>query len=386
MKKSTTALLLIGKAPDNPDIEYASGFRAVDPVVLLQQGNVQRLVVPDLEEGRARRETSSSAFREHHSTVDWQVEVLTPRMLGVTERRRGRLSEWALRLLKIAGIRRVTVERAFPLAAARRLERAGVRVTIAEGELFPTRRIKTLREIGRITQSQQAAVIAMRAALARIGDSDIDGNGFLREGARILTSEDVRRLIERTLVEHDCFCREIIVAGGMQGSDPHETGSGPLRAHEPIVIDIFPHHLSHGYWGDLTRTVAKGHPSPMVRRMYSAVRAAQAAALECIRPGVKGSSVHGRAVSEIKRRGFKTGTENGRGYGFIHGSGHGVGLAIHEAPSLGRGNDRLKAGNVVTVEPGLYYPEVGGVRIEDTVVVTPDGWRYLVPCEKRLEV
>jgi Xaa-Pro aminopeptidase len=120
--------------------------------------------------------------------------------------------------------------------------------------------------------------------------------------------------------------------------------------------------------------------------MYQAVRAAQKAALSQIRPGVKGATVHNAAQREIERRGFRRCTMEGKACGFIHGTGHGVGLCVHEAPSLSTVPGRLRSGHVVTVEPGLYFPDVGGVRIEDTVLVTKTGWRYLVPCEKRLEL
>jgi len=386
MKKLTRSVLLVGKASDCPELEYATGFRAVDPVVFVQSGERQYLVVPGLEVGRARRESDSSAFREHHSTVNWQVEVLSPKMLGITDQKRSRLSDWALKLLRRLDVAAVSVPPWFPHGVAERLERAGVKVSVSKEDLFPDRAVKTLYEIGKITQSQQAAVIAMRTAMALIADSEIDRNGYLRNGSKFVISEDVRRVIEKVLVEHDCFCGETIVAGGSQSADPHERGNGPLRAHEPIVMDIFPRHLEHGYWGDLTRTVVKGRPSAMLRRMYGAVKAAQNAALTCLKPHVKCATVHRRAAQEVKRRGFRTGTEKGRPFGFIHGTGHGVGLAIHEGPSLGLADGWLKAGNVVTIEPGLYYPDLGGIRIEDTVVVTPEGWRYLVPCEKKFEL
>jgi Xaa-Pro aminopeptidase len=202
----------------------------------------------------------------------------------------------------------------------------------------------------------------------------------------LLTSERVRRAILRTLLEHDCFAREVIVAGGAQAADPHVQGEGPLRASEAIVLDIFPQHLGHGYWGDLTRTVVKGKPPAELKRMYGAVKAAQMAALRAVRAGVQGASVHGRAVAEFKRRGYETREIKGRAAGFIHGTGHGLGLAIHEAPSVSAAEGRLRAGNVITVEPGLYYPDAGGVRIEDAVVVTRTGCRLLARCEKRFEV
>jgi Xaa-Pro aminopeptidase len=202
----------------------------------------------------------------------------------------------------------------------------------------------------------------------------------------LITAEAVKKLIHGILLDHDCTGKDTIVACGRQAVDPHEQGHGPLRAGKAIVIDIFPQHIRSGYWGDLTRTVVRGAAGHELRGMYSAVRAAQLAALERIKSGVKGSTVHRAAAAELTRRGFRTENLDGQPAGFIHSTGHGVGLAIHEGPSLSASGGRLRAGHVVTVEPGLYYPAVGGVRIEDTVEVTRDGWRYLVPCEKRFEI
>lgn len=372
-EKLTKPIMIIGTATDSPDIEYATGFRAVDPVIFLRRGDERFLVVPQLEYGRAAKASR-------------RVEVFCPETLNVAGEKKRKFGEWALAVLKKLGIRSIQVPGAFPYGVAMRLRKAGIRITIAEGELFPERAVKSAEEVRKITDSQQAAVIAMRAAISAIAAADIDAAGYLKVKDRRLTSEDIRRLITRILYEHDCSSREIIVASGEQAADPHEVGSGPLRAHEPIVMDIFPHHLAHGYWGDLTRTVVRGSASPDLRRMYQAVRAAQHEALNCVKPGVKCARVHGAAVDEFKNRGFYTGIVDGKPEGFIHSVGHGVGLAIHEAPGVGSTDRKLKAGNVITIEPGLYYPGRGGIRIEDTVVVTATGWRYLVPCEKRFEV
>ena len=190
----------------------------------------------------------------------------------------------------------------------------------------------------------------------------------------------------RVALEHNCIARDTIVACGEEGADPHKQGQGPLRAHAPIVIDIFPQNMQHGYWGDITRTIVRGTASRKVRAMYHAVRAAQQRALAYVKPGVKASSVHRCAVEEFTKRGFRTSYDGTRPVGYIHGTGHGVGLEIHEAQGNSTNEQRHKSGNVITIEPGLYYPEYGGMRIEDTIVVTPRGWQYLVPCEKKLEV
>ena len=372
-EKLTGPRLLVGGAGDCPDMEYASGFRAPDPVVLLCEGRRRLLVVSELEFGRASR-------------CGPRTTALTPSMLGVRAASRHRLAEWAHRLLKREGVSRVVVDPAFPFGVGSYLRARRIRVDICSGALFPERAVKSPDECRKIRESQQAAVIAMRAATALISGAEIGRGGFLQVRGHRLTAEAVRRTIARALLDHDCVARDTIVAGGSQAVDPHEAGHGPLMAHRPIVIDIFPQHEKHGYWGDITRTLVRGNPTPEARAMYAAVKAAQGAALNAIRPGVKCSTVHRRAADELERRGFATEVRNGRHVGFIHGTGHGVGLSIHEAPSIGRSGTRLRSGHVITVEPGLYYPEIGGVRIEDTVRVTADGWRYLAPCERKFEV
>jgi len=289
------------------------------------------------------------------------------------------------RIIAQLGIKTVQVPVLFPHGVAKYLEKRGMHVFIAKHDLFPERAVKSSDELRKIMESQQAAVIAMRAAIAYITASEIDSAGYLRARGKIVSSESVREIISRILFEHNCMPKDVIVAGGAQAADPHEMGSGPLYAGETIVIDIFPKNLSHGYWGDLTRTVVKGAASSFMKRIYHAVKAAQQVALSRVKAGVNGSTVHRSVINAFRRRKL-LGNHEDRSTGFIHSTGHGVGLSIHEAPSVSTAEGRLKAGNVITIEPGLYYPGIGGVRIEDTIVVTNSGWRYLVPCEKKFEI
>lgn len=373
--KQKRAIVLIGDANTCVDIEYATGFRAPDAVVFLKVGTRRLLVVSSLEAGRATRVASARG-----------IEVVTPAALGLKGAARRRLSCWVLAALRRGGVRHAEVSATFPIGVARELERAGVAVAVAREAIFPERGVKTAREVACMREAQQAAVLAMRAATAMIGASAADGHGRLVLGGRVLTSELVRRRIAGMLLDHGCEGRDTIVAGGEQAADPHEVGHGPLRADEAIVIDIFPRHMDHGYWGDLTRTVVKGCAPAALRRQYLAVRAAQQAALAAVRPRVSAATVHRAAVAVLERRGFPTRLVEGRAEGFIHLTGHGVGLAIHEGPTVGPAGPRLRQGHVITIEPGLYYPGVGGIRIEDTIVVTAAGWRYLVPCEKHFEL
>jgi Xaa-Pro aminopeptidase len=176
------------------------------------------------------------------------------------------------------------------------------------------------------------------------------------------------------------------VACGEEGCDPHNQGSGPLAPDQPIIIDVFPRDTRSRYFADITRTVVKGRASAQVRRMYEAVAAGQAAALADIRDGVAADMVHRKVQATLEGFGFRTGEENGRMQGFFHGTGHGLGLEIHELPRVSKLPVALRSGHVVTVEPGLYYPGHGGVRIEDVVVVTGTGCRNLTTYPKTLEV
>jgi len=373
MKQLTGAILIVGAPQTMPDIRYATGFTAPDPVVYLEVNRQKHLVVSLLELERARRVTQGVKV--------WAAEALP----GRRELKRS-LSGWALSLLRQLAIRAVIVPPDFPIAVARKLERAGIRVRVAQAALFPQRQVKTGEELAHIAECQRAAVQAMRAAVRHLARARGDARGFLRVDNKPLTSESVRALISKVLLDFHCMGQGTIVAGGVQAADPHEIGVGPLRQGESIVIDIFPQHMDHGYWGDLSRTVVKGPPSDALFKLYRAVKAAQAAALSVVKSGVSAARVHAVAVSTIKAHGFHNKVTNGQTQGFIHSTGHGVGLDIHEMPHVGLRAVRLRTGNVITVEPGLYYRDIGSVRIEDSIVVTPTGWKPLAYCEHFFQI
>ncbi len=355
-------------------MRYACGFSPVDPVVLLDAGRKgKHLVVPPLEYGRALDEARVS-------------KVWDPEALRVPSESRRDPAAWAVALARRTRTCAATVSAAFPIGVARALERARIRVDIAEGALYPERAVKSEHEIACIALAQQGAVAAMRAALRALRAARVNRAGELVDRGRVLTSERLKSVIDRALLDRQCAARETIVACGAQAADPHHRGEGPLRAGETIVLDIFPQHQPSGYWGDITRTVVKGRASPMARRMYRAVRAAQAWARAAIRPGVRADGIHAEIKRRFEEAGFKTEHRDGRPIGFFHGTGHGVGLEIHEPPSIAVAKVRLRAGHVVTVEPGLYDPAHGGVRIEDTVAVTASGARVLVPCPYPFEL
>ena len=213
----------------------------------------------------------------------------------------------------------------------------------------------------------------------------IDGNRILHEG-KTLTSERLRSIIDQACLEKGATAIHTIVAGGRQACDPHEGGHGALRPHELIIIDVFPRVQKTGYHGDMTRTFLKGKASPAQRALVKAVRNAQAAAMAQVKAGIKGDAVHAAAKKVFDKAGFVTERRKGGFVGFIHSTGHGLGLEVHEAPRVSKGAPKLKAGQVITVEPGLYYPEIGGCRIEDVVRVTKDGCEKLSSLHYRWEI
>lgn len=373
MRKLTAPYVVVGSAETTPDIAYETGFSTADPVVFIQRGRTRYLIVPRLEYRRAVRMARG-------------VEVFTPEMLDARESGANSVSGWAIAMLRKLGVRRITVSPEFPHGVAADMERAGLTVICQSEWTSQGHPVRTAEDMRQIADVQQAAVIAMRAAVEMIARSEVDERGFLRIRSERLTSEAVKRAIRHVLLDHDCFAGNVIVAGGEKSSDPHESGEGALRSGEPIVIDIFPRHIAYQWWGDLTRTVVRGRAPAPVRRMYNAVRAAQLAALACIRPGVKARTVHEAAEFELRRRTGEGADADGSRWSSGSSTGHGVGLRLHEEPRLATSRERLRAGQVIAIEPGVYHPRIGSVRIEDTVVVTRQGWRFLAPCERRLEV
>jgi len=246
------------------------------------------------------------------------------------------------------------------------------------GTVEKIRAVKSRGEIAHIGKVQRATEAAMDHAIDLIRHAKPRG-GLLYLERRPLTSERVRSAIHGLLMSRGCTARETIVSCGEDTATPHLKGSGPLQEHEPIVIDIFPRSEESGYYSDMTRTVSRGEPSSEIVDMYGAVRDAQDRAAAAIRAGIEGSVVHQAVVDLFDERGYTTGLK-----GFTHNLGHGVGLEVHELPSLGPGGERLHAGNVVTNEPGLYYPGTGGVRIENIGVVTRSGFRCLTRFPREL--
>ena len=273
----------------------------------------------------------------------------------------------------------------FPIEYADQLRQKGYQLRSKSEPFYEKRIIKNKMEIKAISDAQRQTERAVQKAVDVLRKSKIKGRYIYFKGKRV-TSEMIKQIINVSLMEADCIAAHTIVSCGKQCVDPHDQGSGPLLAHQSIIMDVFPRSSHTRYFADMTRTFVKGKASEKLKKMYRTVREGQEIAFRSIKDGADGMKIHEAIMRRFEQTGFKTGEIGGRMQGFFHGTGHGVGLDIHEPPRVSRGRDILKAGEVVTVEPGLYYLDAGGVRIEDMVLVTKKSCINLTKFPKFLEI
>ncbi|MDQ6996281.1 MAG: Xaa-Pro peptidase family protein [Mariprofundus sp.] len=367
--------LMIADSEHNADMLYATGMFVPDPFIAIEiEGQWHGLLSP-LEVDRARKQ---SRLDEVHLDTPW-------RELARQQSRNG-LAAIAASFLQTKKLTNIQVPSQFPLGYAEQLRSWGFTITPVEGAFFPTRAIKNEHEIRALAQAERLTRKSMQQAEFYLAACSIGDDGILRdaESAKKVKSADVRRVIETFLIGKGAMPDHTIVACGREGADPHNIGSGFIRAHQTIIIDIFPRVLASGYWGDMTRTYVKGKASPEIKKLYRTVREGQDIGLSMVAAGVNGADIHQAISSHFDKLGFTTGMKGGKQSGFFHGTGHGVGLEIHEAPRISSTSDILQAGQVVTVEPGLYYPGLGGVRLEDMVVVREAGCDNLTRHKRQL--
>ncbi len=368
--------LIISESEQGADMLHATGFRAPDPFVYLESRGKRSILLSDLELDRGRREAH----------VD---EVVSSSELekAMAKKSGSRPSPVAViaSFLKARGGARPSVPADFPLGLAHQLAEHGVTVTPVEGMFRPQREIKTPDEILLMTKATRITEAGMERAFEVIRASSVGPRNVLRWGGGILTSERLRTEIESTILrEGGIPAGNSIVACGEQACDPHERGHGPLKANQLIILDLFPRAAKSGYYGDLTRTVVRGKATEAQARLWEICLLGQKLALGSLRAGADGGKIHREVTEFFTDNGYPTERVKGRWTGFFHGTGHGLGLDLHESPRFGAAT--LKAGQVFTIEPGLYIPGLGGVRHEDVALITAKGHRLLSRCPKPLEL
>jgi Xaa-Pro aminopeptidase len=368
--------LIVASSESSADQLYASGFRAPDAFAFLESKGEKRLLLSDLEVDRGRSEARVDGV-ESYSDVERSVRG--------ERRKRPAMARVLAAWLALHKVKSVLVPSDFPLGLARALKKEGVRLKPVKGIFWPERERKTAAQVRQIEAALRIAEAGIERAFEVLRSAVIRKDGRLSLGRRILTSEMVRIEVETAVVRAGGESRgDSIVAGGVQACDPHARGSGSLRAHELIILDVFPRDARSGYFGDITRTVVRGRAGDAQRHMWETCLAGQEQALRAIKPGRSGAEIHEQVKRLFSEAGYPTEIRDGRWVGFFHGTGHGLGLEIHESPRFS--DVEFFPGLVTTVEPGIYFPGIGGVRHEDVVVVTGRGTRILTKAAKPLEI
>src|ERR1700733_9513439 len=363
--------LIFASSEESADLRYATKFSVPDPVLFLKQNGKTTVLLSDLEIDRGKKE----------ATVD-EVLALSSIEGPLETARKGKpaIEKTIATFLRQRRVRKAAVPYNFPVGLANALDKEGITVVPVAGLFWSERESKTEEELQLIRRAIRITETGLARAMEVLQATEIKSGKKLVWAGRALTSERLRAEIETAILHAAGTPGGTIGAGGDQACDPHHRGSGPLKADSLIIMDVFPRDAKSGYYGDLTRTVVRGKANEAQRALWWTVADAQKLALQKIQPGGSGKVLQ-EEISEIfKQKGYPAEVRDGRWVDFFHG----LGLEIHEPPRIARA--KFQKGQVLTVEPGLYFPGVGGVRIEDDGVVTEQGFKVLSKFEKRLEI
>jgi Xaa-Pro aminopeptidase len=370
------AILLVAASEGDANMLYAVGFFVPDPFIFFQHKEKKFAVLSDLEIDRAKK----------------QAHVHRVLSLSLYQRKLRQLGKPAATIdvldliFRERGIRALIVPANFSALLSDQLRAKGYSVQIKRDPFWAERETKNRAEVAQITESLRIARLGLEAGIRMLERTRAKRDGYLYLNGTRLTSEILKTAVNTTIMAQGWLPSHTIISSGNQCVDPHHEGSGPIKANTSVIFDIFPRSQHNGYFGDLSRTVVRGRASDKLKEIYATVQAGQQIGYRQIRDGVNGKEVHQNILALFESRGFHTGRINGRMQGFFHGTGHGLGLDIHEPPRIAPVDAILRTGHVVTVEPGLYYLGVGGVRLEDVVVVTAKGNRNLTDCPQFLEI
>ena len=387
-------VLIFGDTLRHAELRHELPLAVPDPFLYAEAGGQRHAVVSSIE--RSRVAAVDGALRVH-TVEEYGYDEL---VLAGTGRAEAQL-EAAVRACHALGLERAAVPPDFPIDLADRVRAAGIELVV-DRRLFETRRrVKTAAELAGIRRAQAAAEAGMRAAAKLLraaeaggggggnGGGGRGGDGLFADGEP-LTCERLREVIEEAVARAGASPGdELIVSHGAQIASGHEFGSGPISAGEPVVIDLWPRDRESACFADMTRTFVVGEVPEELRRYHELTRESLARSLAAVRAGASGQEIFRLSCEPYEKAGLPTLLSKQPGTvleeGFFHSLGHGVGLEVHEAPTLGRAPDVLVAGDVITLEPGCYRPGFGGCRLEDLAVVTEDGAQLLTDFPYGLE-
>ena len=374
--EKTQALLIVAATEGDANMLYATGFFVPDPFIFFEHRGRKYVVMSDLEIDRAKKQAEV-----HH--------VLSLSGYQGLLRKQGKDNPTTVDVMELIfrekGINSLLVPPNFPALLADGLRSRDFIVRVKE-PVFPEREKKRADEVKKIGDSLRVAELGLDAGIKALKRAKIGRDRYLYLNGHRLTSETLKTIVNTTIMGQGWVPSHTIIASGDQCCDPHHEGQGPVKAHTSIIFDIFPRSQKTGYFGDLSRTVVRGRAPERLREAFITVMAGQEVAFRMIRDGAEGQKIHQKILALFEQKGFPTGKVAGRMQGFFHGTGHGLGLDIHEPPRIAPNQATLRSGHVVTVEPGLYYLGMGGVRLEDVVLVTRNGNQNLTRYPKFLEI
>lgn len=378
MHTERSAVVMAGIPATNLSLYHRVRFMVGDPAAVAEipapDGSWTRVfIVRDIELERARRHAVANAV---HCPADFTPEQ------GLSGDRETATAQSLAECLFRAGITRAVVDRSLPFSFAHHMMERGITLEYDAALGVTGRRTKDETEARFLREAQQFTERCMRLACETIAQATPDKDGVLHHQGSPLTSERVRTMIDILCLENGAAnAHGSIVACGPIGADCHHRGEGPIRTGQPVIVDIFPMIKASHYNGDCTRTVVHGQIPPAVAAMHAAVLEAKDAAEAAVRPGVTGEAVHLAGIAAIERHGYASGLPTPEAdpsfTSMVHGTGHGIGLEVHEPPLLDRNGPVIVLGDALTIEPGLYCKAIGGVRVEDMVIVTQDGCENL---------
>ena len=361
----------------NADILYSAGYYCLDAIIIIETEHGKMGFFPTTELELAKKKSIVNDV--HNLTAEFmkikQEGKFPPLKSSV-------VIEW----MRKNGYDTVVIPANFPVIEFVNLKNHGIDIMIVEGEFHAKRISKTSDELEHIKTNSRINIEVMDGVKNIIGTSSITDGNKLKYNGELLTSEYLQNFIMTKFLEKGMIADSVIVAIGDQGCDPHENGHGDVYANTSIIVDIYPRSRTNHYYTDMTRTFCKGKASDELKNMYDCVHEAQNIVFDKLHSGADGKSIHDVVCNFFETRGYRSGNINGYLQGFFHGTGHGLGLDCHEAPYISSNGEMLPENSVVSNEPGLYYLGIGGVRIEDLVLVTRNGYENLTNYEKVLEV
>ena len=380
--RSKTTTVLAGIASRNATLYHRVRFLVPDSTVIIDfaDGN-SVFLVRDIEMDRARQEVPADRVC---CAADFKPNR------GLSADRDTALAQAAAECVRLAGETTITIDRTLPYLYAHHFQKAGIRLVYSEKLGVLERRSKTAKEIDHLRHAQTITAEAMTYACRTIASAIPTNKGILQHDGAELTSERMRTMITAFLIERNFSnAADSIVVTVPHAADCHHFGTGPLRVNVPVIVDIFPMDKATCYHGDMTRTVVCGEPSDQCRKMHAAVRKAKAAGCNALVSGTTGEAVHQAVAAVIEAQGFSMMRGDARhdqvAATMRHGTGHGIGLEVHEPILLDHGGEEVLENEVFTVEPGLYSAKHGGVRVEDMVVATQHGHEILAPLHEGLD-